>query len=306
MFGRAPPQFARFSPDCLVLLAMTTRRDEALASIRALLEQSGVEAPEREARLLLCAAAGLTSADLIRDPLAPLEEASRARLRAFAARRAAREPLSRILGRREFWSLKLAIGPAVLDPRADTETLVSAALTAFSPRRGQFLRILDLGTGSGAILCALLKEFPAAQGVALDISVAAALIARANLAACGLSERSCVVVGCWGDCLCGAFDVIVANPPYIASSEIPVLAPEVRDHDPLLALDGGADGLDAYRALAPALARLLKPAGGQFFVEIGADQGRSGVAILESAGLRALRVIDDLAGHPRVIAGGRA
>jgi release factor glutamine methyltransferase len=282
---------------------MSARRDEAIAAVRNLLQQNGVENTMREARLLVCAAAGLTAADLIRAPEIALDDSSFVRLRAMASRRAAREPLSRILGRREFWSLKLTIGPAVLDPRADTETLVSAAIAAFSRRRAETLRILDLGTGSGALLCALLKEFPAALGVAVDISREAAAMARANLAACGLPARSHVVVGCWGDCLSGEFDLIVANPPYIASSKIPGLDHEVRNHDPLLALDGGPDGLDAYRALAPALARLLKPARGHFFVEIGAGQPRSAGEILASAGLAALRVLDDLSGRPRVIAG---
>jgi release factor glutamine methyltransferase len=281
-------------------------RDRAIADTRKHLEAHGVEAAAREARLIVCAAAGLTAADLIRAPEAALDASSLVRLKDMAARRAAREPLSRILGRREFWSLKLAIGPAVLDPRADTETLVSAALAALSPRRGEALRILDLGTGSGALLCALLKEFPAAQGVALDISEAAAVIARANLAACGLSKRSHVVGGCWGDCLGGAFDLIVANPPYVASGVIPTLDREVREHDPLLALDGGVDGLDAYRALGPALARLLEPEGGRFFVEIGIGQSESARDILAGAGLASLRIIDDLSGRPRVIGGAGA
>ena len=298
---------------------MTMRRDEALASTRDLLEQNGVASPMREARLILCGAAGLTAADLIRDPDALLDEPDLARLRAMTARRAAREPLSRILGRREFWSLDLAIDAAALDPRADTETLVSAALAAFASRRGEALRVLDLGTGSGAILCALLKELPNASGIGVDLSPEAAAIARANLAACGLAERSRVIVGSWGDCLApaspsltlphkgggnsGPYDLIVSNPPYIATGEIAGLDPEVRDHDPHLALDGGADGLEAYRALAPVLIRLLKASDGRFFFEIGARQSTDATTILADAGLRVMKITIDAAGLPRVIGG---
>jgi len=281
-----------------------TTRDEAIADIRKLLQARGVEGAARDARLILCAAAGLKAADLIRDPQAALDEPALARLSAITARRAAREPLSRILGRREFWSLDLAITPAALDPRADTETLVAAALAVFASRRGEALRMLDLGTGSGAILCALLQELPAASGIAVDLSPAAALVARANLAACGFARRSLVVVGSWGDCLAGSYDLIVSNPPYIATSEIPGLAPEVRDHDPHLALDGGADGLAAYRALALALARLLAPGSGRFFVEIGVGQAESVQRIFAEAGLKDLAALPDLSGRARAIGGG--
>jgi len=216
------------------------------------------------------------------------------------------EPISRLRGAREFWSLDLAIGPAALDPRADTETLVAAALAAFAGRRREAVRVLDLGTGSGAILCALLTELPGASGVAVDLSPQAAAVARANLTACGLGDRARVIVGSWGDALGGQYDLIVSNPPYIASAEIGGLELEVRDHDPHLALDGGADGLDAYRALAPALARLLAPRSGRFFVEIGAGQAARVTAILAAAGLEELKTLSDLSDHERVIAGARA
>ncbi len=279
------------------------RRDEALAAVRRLLDQNGVDSAALDARLLVCAAAHLTAVDLIRAPEAALDAASVDRLRAFASRRAAREPLSRILGKREFWSLSLAVSPAVLDPRDDTETLVGAALEAFASRRNEPLRILDLGIGSGAILCALLKELPGAIGIGVDISAEAAEIARANLAACGFVARATVIVGSWGDRVSGDFDLIVSNPPYIVSAEIQTLDPEVRNHDPFLALDGGPDGLDAYRAIAPDLARLLRAASGRFFVEIGAGQAEQVTAILAAAGLKELRTLPDLSGRARVVAG---
>ena len=242
-----------------------------------------VEAPAREAALILRAAADLTSAAMIAKPDAPLGAAA-ARVGEYAARRASGEPLSRILGRREFWSLDFALSPATLDPRPESETIVAAALAAFAGRRGEALRLIDFGVGSGALLGALLSEFPAARGLGVDASAAAAAQARANLAALGLAARAEIVVGDWGDGLEGAFDLIVANPPYVPSAEIAGLAPEVRDHDPRLALDGGPDGLAAYRALTPHVARLLAP-GGRFFFEVGAGQAEAVSAIVRDAGL---------------------
>ena len=228
-----------------------------------------------------------------------------ARAHAFAARRLAGEPLSRILGRREFWSLAFSLSPDVLDPRDDTETLVEAALAAFAARKADRLQVLDYGIGSGAILAALLTELPNAYGVGVDKSAAAAAQATDNLARLGLASRATILVSDWGAQLDkSAFDLIVSNPPYIASAEIATLAAEVRDYDPRLALDGGTDGLDAYRALAPEIAQRLTP-GGRFFVEIGADQAADVRAIFAAAELVGPRVVKDLAGHDRVVCGER-
>ncbi len=257
--------------------------------------------PAREAALLLRAACALTASDLIGAPEAPLGALAR-RAEAFAARRAAGEPLSRIVGRREFWSLSLAISPDALDPRPETETIVEAALAKFAARRAEALRVLDLGVGSGALLCALLSEFPAARGIGVDLSEGAAKVARANVEALSLAERAEIRVGDWGAGLEGPFDLVVANPPYIRSGEIAELSREVRDHDPPLALDGGEDGLEAYRALAPEIARLLAPAG-WFFLEVGAGQAEAVGRIAAAAGLADLAEFRDLAGVARVVAG---
>jgi len=257
--------------------------------------------PAREARLLLAAAGALRASDLVGAPEAPLGAAAR-RVSAFAARRAAGEPLSRILGRREFWSLSLAISPDALDPRPETETIVEAALATFAARRGEPIALLDLGVGSGALLCALLSEFPAARGIGVDVSEGAANVARANVEALGLTNRAEIRLGDWGAGLDGPFDLIVANPPYVRSGEIATLAREVRDHDPRLALDGGKDGLDAYRALLPQIARLLAPEG-RFFLEVGAGQAEAVMTIAAAAGLAELATFDDLAGVARVVGG---
>ncbi len=290
------PRTARLTP-------ATTRgeaRDALAKAIRAL----GLEAPEREAALLVVKAAGLRAIDLIGAPEAPLGQAA-ARVEAFAARRLAGEPLSRILGRREFWGLEFQVTPDVLDPRADTETIVEATLKEMATRRGEPLRILDLGVGAGAILGALLTEFMNARGVGVDLSPAAAAIAESNLRALGLAARVEIRVGAWGEGLKGPFDLIVSNPPYIATSEIAGLEREVRDHDPRLALDGGVDGLDAYRVLAPQIARLLAPDEGRFALEFGQGQGPRLREILARSGLRATASQNDLSGVERVIVGAR-
>ncbi len=233
-------------------------------------------------------------------PLGPAAAA----LRATAARRLAREPVSRILGAREFWGLPLAIDATVLDPRADTEALVAAVLGVLDGRRGAPLAVLDLGTGSGAILCALLHELPAATGLGIDRSVGACRVARRNLERLGFAGRAAIVCGCWGDALVRPFDVVVANPPYIRSGDVAGLEPDVRDHDPLAALDGGADGFDAYRALTPRLPALLAP-GGLAALECGWDQGVRVAGTMRAAGLVDVAVHPDLAGHGRVVTGAR-
>jgi release factor glutamine methyltransferase len=273
----------------LTSIGPTTSRTAALAALAEAFA-GVVDAPAREAALVL-RAAGLRPTDLIAER--------------YAARRAAGEPLSRILGRREFWGLEFALSPETLDPRPDTETIVEAALAAFAGRRGEALRIVDFGVGSGALLAALLSELPAARGVGVDLSPGAAAQARANLESLGLEARAEIRVGDWAEGLDGPFDLIVANPPYIRSGDIAGLAREVRDHDPRLALDGGADGLDAYRALTPQIARLLAPAG-RFLVEVGAGQADAVKALATAAGLADLATHRDLAGVERVVSGGRA
>ena len=191
------------------------------------------------------------------------------------ARRARREPISHILGRKGFWTLMLDVGPAVLTPRPETETLLDVVLPLIPPERA--FSVLDLGVGSGAILLAILAERPAAKGLGVDVSEEALAVARDNAAQLGLAGRVALLRGDWTFGLSeAAFDLVVANPPYIPTADLATLEPEVRDFEPQLALDGGVDGLDAYRALAPEILRVLRP-GGFFAVEIGPGQrgGRS-------------------------------
>ncbi len=273
----------------------------ALRDATRLLGAAGVPDGATDARVLLCAAAGLDRASLLRDPDTPLGTGAVARFETLLRRRLAREPVSRILGRRAFWSLDLAVTAAVLDPRPDTETLVSAVLDHVGARRGAPWRILDLGTGSGAILCALLSELPEARGHALDSSFPACAVARANLRACGLAGRSLVVQGSWGDAVApGLSDIVVANPPYVATATIAALDPEVRDHDPREALDGGRDGLDAYRAIAAQAPGLLAP-GGLLGLEVGIGQASAVSGLLAAAGMSCRGARRDLAGIERVV-----
>jgi release factor glutamine methyltransferase len=278
---------------------------EAHRRAATLLAEAKIETPKRDARVLLLAAAGIDHAALLRDPDARLGDDAAARLQTFVERRLAREPVSRILGRREFWGLKLRISPDVLDPRADTETLVAAAVEALRDRRDEELRILDLGTGSGALLCAILSEFPCAFGIGADRSEAACRVAAGNLAACGFSGRSAVLRGDWGealgeDAIRPGFDLVVANPPYIASDVIGTLAPEVRLYDPWAALDGGPDGLLAYRALAADLGRLAAP-DGIAILEIGFDQAESAAECFRQAGWASIAVRRDLENQARAL-----
>ena len=241
---------------------------------------------------------------LTRDPDLPLGSGA-ARLAAMAARRLQREPVSRILGRREFWGLSLAIGPAVLDPRPETEDLVAAVIAALAPDTRRSSTILDLGTGSGAILCALLSELPGAFAFGVDRSEDACRVARANLAMQGFAARSAIVRGSWTDAIDARFDVIVSNPPYIPRGDLVTLDREVRDHDPSEALDGGEDGLDPYREIVPRLEGLLA-ADGLVAFECGFDQGARLAALARGAGIARVVVHRDLAGHDRVVLGTRA
>lgn len=221
-------------------------------------------------------------------------------------RRRSGEPVWRILGGREFWGLPFTITPAVLDPRPDTETLITAALAALEARRETPLRILDLGTGSGAILCALLSEWPAAHGWGVDRSERACRVAQDNVQALGFASRALVVNGAWSAAMPDAgFDLVVSNPPYIPSASIPDLAPEVRNFDPHAALDGGPDGLACYRAIAPNLPRLLAP-GGVSVLEVGAGQAHAVGELLLEAGLSLRATHRDLGGHERAVVAANA
>ena len=280
-------------------------RAAALRAATKKLVADGIPDALIDARLLLCAAAGIDRAGLVRDPDLPLGAEPAALFETYLRRRAAREPVSRILGRREFWGLDLMVTPAVLDPRPDTETLVSAVLEIVGRDRGHPWRILDLGTGSGAILCALLSELPAARGWAVDRSFAACGVARHNLLRHGLAGRGLVLQGDWAASLPPqSFDFAVSNPPYIETAVIAGLDRSVRDHDPHAALDGGADGLAAYRAIVQQLPTLLAPAGHALF-EVGAGQAGDVAELLQHATLTRLRTHRDLAGVERVVAAHR-
>jgi release factor glutamine methyltransferase len=234
------------------------------------------------------------------DPQAPFDQTARATLEAYAARRLAGEPVWRILGEREFWGLPFRLSPATLEPRPDSEALVEAALAALPERRDDALSILDLGTGTGCLLIALLSEFRAARGVGVDLSDEACATARGNAVLNGVADRALIRQGEWTRGLSQRFDLVVSNPPYISTAEIATLSPAVREHDPLLALDGGSDGLACYRALAAALPCVLAP-GGLAILEIGAGQGPDVVAIMAEAGLDSLGSRRDLGGHERAL-----
>ncbi|UOK69296.1 peptide chain release factor N(5)-glutamine methyltransferase [Ancylobacter polymorphus] len=277
-----------------------TTRTALLRAFAAAFAESGMEAPEREARALLRGGLGLTDLDLVTRGEQEVAEDDATRLRALAERRTRGEPLARLTGRREFWSLDFSLSPETLVPRPETETLVEVALSLF-PDRTAPLRLLDLGTGSGALLAALLSEYPTAFGVGVDLAPGAARQARANLAALEFATRAAVLVGHWGEALVGGFDLVVSNPPYIPSTDIPALQREVRTHDPLLALDGGPQGLDAYRALTLALPGLLV-AGGYAVLELGIGQERQVAGLLTAAGLTVQGPARaDLAGIARAI-----
>jgi release factor glutamine methyltransferase len=259
---------------------------------------AGIAEARREARLLLAAAAGLDAATVIAHPEMILDPAQGARLAGFTRRRAAGEPISRILGWREFWSLRFALGPDTLDPRPDSESLIAAALELADPARA--LSILDLGTGSGCLLLALLSELPEARGVGVDLSPGAVAVASANALSLGLDSRSQFRQGDWGSGIGQRFDLVLCNPPYIPAGEVAGLTPEVAKFDPILALAGGIDGLDAYRRLSSELPSLLLP-GGRAIVEVGAGQADSAAAILAGGGLVFEGRRLDLAGIPRCL-----
>lgn len=271
--------------------------------VRRRLEAAGVDTPVFDARLLLEAGAGVTRLDIVTDPRRPVTAEQVAAVDALARRREAREPVGHIIGRRHFWTLELAVSPAVLIPRPETELLVETALRALAPDAPA--RVLDLGVGSGAILLSVLTERAQATGIGVDISDGALAVAQANARALGLIDRASLQHGGWDAPLDGAFDIVVSNPPYIATGDIDTLAPEVARFEPRVALDGGADGLDAYRAITARLPHLLKR-GGVYMFEVGRGQAEAVTALAQAAGLTVEEPRRDLAGIPRVVRGRRA
>jgi release factor glutamine methyltransferase len=274
---------------------MTLPYQHALNLAASTLTEAGIEAPRRDARLLLAHLLGLPPRALPPENAAVAE----APLRAALARRAAREPLAFITGTQGFWTLELEVSPATLIPRADSETLIEAALTVF-PDRGAVARVLDLGTGTGCLLLAALSEFPAAFGVGVDRVPAAASLAARNAARLGLSGRAAFLAGHWAGAVAARFELVLCNPPYIETAAIAGLMEEVACHEPASALDGGVDGLQAYAALMPTLAKLLS-AGGVAILELGAGQAPAAAALARAAGFSRLSTHADLGGIERAL-----
>jgi release factor glutamine methyltransferase len=274
---------------------VTSRLVELTESLAA----AGIEAARSEAWLLLAAASGRSRTSLMAGGLDGLTAGQERHLADMVRRRLAREPMAYILGEREFWSLPFRVSPAVLIPRPETETVVEAALTQI-PDRGLPLRILDLGTGSGCLLLALLSELPYAEGLGVDLSEPALELARANAEHLGLAGRARFERRSWGAGLDGVFDLIVSNPPYVGAADLASLEPEVRDFEPQTALIAGPDGLDAYRALIPDCVRLLAE-GGSVALEIGQGQGDAVAELLAGVGLAVVERRPDLAGIERCL-----
>ena len=274
---------------------------QAWTAARDRLKAARVDSPVNDARLLLQAAADATRTDILTDPYRELTGEQQARLDDYLERRARREPVSRILGRQGFWKIALKVTPDVLSPRPDTEAVVDHALKSFP--EGMAFSVLDIGVGSGAILLSILAERPSAKGLGVDDSAEALAVARDNAAELDLDGRAAFLRTSWAEGLGDdSFDLVVSNPPYVATPVIETLEPEVRDHEPRLALDGGADGLDAYRALAPEVLRVLRP-GGVFAIEIGHDQAGPVSRLFLAAGGDEVQVLKDLADRDRVVAG---
>ena len=269
---------------------------------QARLKAAGIDSPSIDARLLLEASTGAGRVDILTDPYRVVDADKIAALDAMIERRLKREPVSRILGKKGFWKIMLNVTPDVLSPRPDTETLLDVIVRAFPPQRA--FEMIDLGTGSGAILLATLMERAGARGVGTDISTEAIAVARENAANLDLNGRCTFIRTDWAAGFAeDSFDLVVSNPPYIPTGDIPGLDPEVREHDPHLALDGGPDGLQPYRDLAPEIARILRPEG-VFAVEIGWDQGEAVKALFEAAGFTGVKVVKDLGDRDRVVTNG--
>ena len=275
---------------------------QARRAMTDVFRQAELDSPELDARLLVGHALGLDHTGLTIESSRNLGDAARA-LAALTARRLDREPVARILGVKEFWGLPLRLNNATLVPRPETETVVEAALAAIDSAgpRNRALRIADLGTGSGALLIALLTELPNATGIGTDVSREALAAARDNADRLGVAARAEFTVCDFGAALPGVFDLVVSNPPYIASADIDTLSPEVR-RDPRRALDGGADGLECYRTLVGQAKRLLKP-NGDLVIELGIGQEPAVATLFRAMGLTLSPARPDLAGIPRALHG---
>lgn len=274
-------------------------RGSLVAEAAGALAAAGFDEPRRHARRLVASALAVSPAELFGRPDHLVGDQQTSLVRAMLGRMVEGEPLSRILGRREFWQLELALSAETLDPRPETETVVEAVLCRKTERHAP-LRFLDLGTGTGCLLLALLSEFPAAIGLGVDIAEAAVRTAARNATALGFARRTFFCAGDWGAAVTGRFDAIVSNPPYIATGDLQLLPREVARHDPPRALDGGEDGLAAYRAIARDVSKLLSP-DGIFVAEIGAGQADEVAAIMKGAGLILGAIERDLAGIPRCV-----
>ena len=271
---------------------------------RRRLEAAGVSSPVIDARLLVERGAGVSRLEIVTDPYRVMSDEQLEAVDSLLKRREAREPISHILGLKAFWKHDFIVTPDVLTPRPETEFLVEQALALVGPER--VARVLELGVGSGAPLLSFLAERPLARGVGVDLSPEALAVARRNAERLELHARAHLLEGDWRNSdkppFDEAFDLVIANPPYIASADLEGLEPEVARHEPRLALDGGPDGLDAYRAIAEALPRLVKP-GGAYAFEVGAGQAGDVAALLGSAGMGTHGVLSDLSGVARIVWG---
>jgi release factor glutamine methyltransferase len=285
----------------MTAMMQTSTIASARRALKELLAQAGIEEAEADARLLIVHALAVDRTTVLIHGERVLTDEEIKKIDALAARRLKREPVARIIGTKEFWSLPLTVSPNVLVPRPETETVVELALESVgNARRTECLRILDIGTGSGALLLALLSELQQATGTGTDISAGALQVARANAERLGLTPR-CEFVNCDMTAgVQGAFDLIVSNPPYIARKDISGLEPEVRDYDPTIALDGGRDGLHCYRIIAAEVCHLLAPLG-RLVVELGIGQEKAVRGLFSEAGLTTDEMRRDLAGIPRAL-----
>jgi release factor glutamine methyltransferase len=292
-------------PDAPAARGLGETLGDGVRAVQRALAEAGVEDAGRDARLLVAAAAGVDTQEIIIRPERPLAPAQQSQLQAMLARRCAREPVARILGEREFYGRRFALSAATLDPRADSETLIEAVL-GLAAREGWVerpLRILDIGTGTGCLLLTLLAELPLATGLGTDISAAALETAASNAAALGLVARAAFAQADVLDGIDGAFDLVVSNPPYIPTGEIAGLKTEVRKFDPRAALDGGPDGLAIYRRIIAGLPRVLR---GWVVFEVGAGQADAVAQLLQQAFVKTRHAevarFSDLGGHTRCVA----
>lgn len=279
----------------------TTTLVNAWKSAQTRLKDAGLDSPAIDARLLLEAATGASRTEIVTDPYRPLTTEQVATLEDYLSKRLKRMPVSRILGRKGFWKLMLNINSHVLSPRPETECLVDLILKR--TQEDQSFQVADLGVGSGAILLSILAERPAARGLGTDISEEALAVARENAANLGLAGRAAFLRTSWAAGMADdSFDFVASNPPYIRSDVIPTLDPEVKEHDPILALDGGPDGLQAYIELIPDVFRVLKK-DGMAYIEIGYDQSEAVEKIMKDAGFINVHTLLDLSTNPRIVIG---